>query len=415
MRFNPLIKNLSICIKNTGVISIYSVNTAFIVFGIVLISLILIWKVSSNRARRKFNSERNQYLRTKNIRLNVISETVWVTRGQGVHTAFLDSIDLLSGTPNLSLSVNGDGPGNIFHSHTYGLYYFWRGRNYKGRRILTAHVIPDSSKGALPFSKFLMPLTTWYLKKVYSYADVIIAISPTVEQTIRDLGVTSRIVRINNPVLTDKWQRTPENRRKGREKLNIRDDEQLVIGVGQLQQRKGVEDFIDVAAAISNARFAWIGGRPWGAFTEGINRINKRIDNAPGNICFTGLLEIKEMAEMYAAADLFLFPSYQENCPLAPLEAAAAGLPVIFRDIKEYTKLYSHPYLKAKNTAGFVKMAESLLNNQEYRISATEISCKLLQEFDRDNIKQQLLELYHRTLERHFNLQVAEIVVPSYD
>jgi glycosyltransferase involved in cell wall biosynthesis len=41
------------------------------------------------------------------------------------------------------------------------------------------------------------------------------------------------------------------------------------------------------------------------------------------------MLELEDMPLVYAAADVLLFPSYQENCPLAPLEAAACGLPVV--------------------------------------------------------------------------------------
>ncbi|MDR3696787.1 glycosyltransferase family 4 protein [Mucilaginibacter sp.] len=384
--------------------TVISGNLLLWIIGLALLPAVLLWIYLAAKKRRKFITERDHYLKTGEICLNMVSETVWITRGQGVHTAFLESMALLTATPKLTIKVNGHGTGNLFHSHTYGLYYFWRGRNYKGRRILTAHVIPDSSKGAIPFSKYLMPVTTWYLKKAYSYADVIIAISPTVERTLKNLGVNSKIVRINNPVLTSNWKRTPENRLKGREKLGITNGETLVIGVGQLQQRKGVEDFMDIATAIVNSRFAWIGGRPWGVFTEGINRINKRIDDAPANITFTGLLDIREMSEMYAAADIFLFPSYQENSPLAPMEAAASGLPVIFRDIKEYESLYNHPYLKAATTAEFISITENLIADQQYYQSAVTMSYNLLKEFDKEKIKGDVLALYRQTLEDYFKL-----------
>lgn len=169
--------------------------------------------------------------------------------------------------------------------------------------------------------------------------------------------------------------------------LGIKDNEQVVIGVGQIQQRKGIEDFIDIAAMFPEIKFVWAGGRPWGMFTEGIARINKKIKNAGDNLIFTGLLDISDMPVIYAAADIFLFPSYQENCPLAPLEAAAAGLPVIFRDLAEYQSLYAVPYLKASDNEGFAKIIYSLLTDGQYQQDALTISKNLLSDFDKNGIK----------------------------
>ena len=44
---------------------------------------------------------------------------------------------------------------------------------------------------------------------------------------------------------------------------------------------------------------------------------------------FTGRIGYEETARYYAAADLFVFPSFFEAMPVPPIEAMAAGLPVI--------------------------------------------------------------------------------------
>jgi 1,2-diacylglycerol-3-alpha-glucose alpha-1,2-galactosyltransferase len=264
------------------------------------------------------------------LKVHVVSETAFVMQGQGVHTAFVEHVELLREKSDIQVVINQEGWGDLMHCHTYGPYYFWKGRKYKGRRIHTAHVIPDSIKGSLPMWKHLAPLANWFFKRVFSYADVVIALSPMVEEAILKLGVKSKIVKIYNPVLISKWKRTEENRQKGRELLKLSGDKKVILGVGQLQSRKGVEDFLDVAEAMPEAEFVWVGGRPFGKLTEGIQRINNRIKTASPHIHFPGLFDLADMPAIYAAADVLLFTSYQENCPLAPLEAAASGMPVVY-------------------------------------------------------------------------------------
>jgi len=338
------------------------------------------------------------------MKIHVVSETQYMVKGNGVHTAFIDHTELLKSKNDIEVLINNEGRGDVFHSHTYGPYYFFKGLGYKHRRVHTVHVIPDSIKGSLPMWPLFMPFIKWYLKQVYSYAEVCIAISPMVEEAIKQTGAKTEIVRIFNPINIEKWKRTPENRKKGREMLGLSDDEFVVIGVGQLQARKGVEDFMDVAAAIPNAKFVWAGGRPFKAMTEGVARIDARIKSAPGNIQFTGMLDLELMPMIYAAADAMLFTSYQENCPLAPIEAAAAGMPVVFRNIAEYKALYDSYYLSANTTEQFIEITEQLMADKVFYRNGVTLSRQLITQFDKDRVRQKLLSLYERLNARIPNL-----------
>jgi len=332
------------------------------------------------------------------MKIHVISETPFVMKATGVHTAFLDHIELLKEKSDIEVVVNEEGEGDVFHGHTYGLYYLWKGRKYKGRRVFTAHVIPDSIKGSLPFWRLFMPFIRMGLKLVYSYADVCIAISPMVEKAIIETGAKTRIVKIYNPVHVDTWKRTAENRKKGRQILGIAEDEFVVIGVGQLIGRKGVEDFLDIAEAISGVKFIWAGGRPFGGLTEGIRRIDERFRNSGENVISTGNIDLENMPMIYAAADLMLFPSYQENCPLAPIEAAACGMPVIYRDLEEYQSLYNYPYLKADCTERFIALTKRMIEDRNYYKEGLRLSEQLLIQFDKDIIREKLIGVYQGLL-----------------
>jgi 1,2-diacylglycerol-3-alpha-glucose alpha-1,2-galactosyltransferase len=232
------------------------------------------------------------------------------------------------------------------------------------------------------------------LKIVYSYADGCSAISPMVERAIVESGAHTKIVNIYNPVHTEIWKRSEEKRKRGRKMLGLTENEFVVLGVGQLTGRKGVDDFLDVAAAIPQVKFVWAGGRPFGALTEGIKRINVRFANAGSNIISAGQIDLEDMPLIYSAADLMLFPSYQENCPLAPIEAAACGMPVIFRDIEEYRTLYRNYYLKAGNTEEFISMTRQMITAREFYNMGIILSEQLITQFDKDIIRGKLIAVY---------------------
>jgi 1,2-diacylglycerol-3-alpha-glucose alpha-1,2-galactosyltransferase len=332
------------------------------------------------------------------MKIRVIYETSY--KGNGVYTSFVDYVSLMQqkGNEDIQLLINDEkGDADLLHSHTYSPYYFLKGWRHKKRRVLTVHVIPDSIKGSLPMSKWMLPIVRWYFKQVYSYADVCIAIAPHVKDAIEALGSKTKIVTIYNPIFVEKWQRTDEKRKRGRALLKLDENAFLVLGVGQLQARKGVEDFIDIAAQIPEAQFCWVGGRPL-KMTEGKNRIDSHIEQAPDNIHFTGMFSLEEMPLVYAAADLMLFPSYQENCPLAPLEAASSGIPVIFRNLSEYALLYENPYLKADSTEEFVNMTKEIIHSPELYQQGVLISQQLIKQFEKEMVRQKLLALYHDLL-----------------
>ncbi len=334
------------------------------------------------------------------MKLNIVSETSFGIKANGVHTAFVDHLYLLGNVNGVDVYENSAEKCDIMHSHTYGPYYFLKGHRYIGRRVFTVHVIPASLKGTFPFAKHILPLVKWYLRQVYNYADVCVSISPMVSQALRDLNIKSKIVEINNPINLDKWKFDKSKREIGRKLLNIDPHEKIVMCVGQVQGRKGIEDFIDIAALCPDKKFVWVGGRPFGIVSEGLTRINNKIKNAGPNIIFAGMHNLDTMPSLYAAADIFIFTSYQENCPLAPLEAAASGLPVVFRDLEEYRLLYEHAFISASDNIGFANWINLLCSNEIEYASAKMLSKNILIQFDKSMIKEKFIRMYKELIEQ---------------
>jgi len=332
-------------------------------------------------------------------------------QGEGVNTAFVECAELLQERKDVEVLINGQGHGDVMHSHTYGPYFFLKGLFYPKRKVLTVHVIPDSIKGSLPFARQLMPFVRWYFRQVYSFADVLIAISPMVEESIRELGVTTRIVQMANPLQREKWQRTEALRKKGREILNVKDGEFCVLDVGQLQQRKGPEDFIEIGKKLPHIQFRWIGGRPFGAMTEGIKQLDKKIAEAPSNIKFAGLFSLEEMPALYAAADAFIFLSHQENSPLAPIEAAASGMPVMYRDLREYRLLYKNEFYKGTTHEDFVQWIAKLASDKTFYNQGLAVSKQLITQFEKYHIRTKLISLYKDMNEKAQSARLKRLTV----
>ena len=61
-----------------------------------------------------------------------------------------------------------------------------------------------------------------------------------------------------------------------------------------------------------------------------------------GNIWATGPIPHDKLVTYYQAADVFLFPSITENCPLVVLEAMACGLPVVAFNVGGVPELIGH-------------------------------------------------------------------------
>lgn len=119
-------------------------------------------------------------------------------------------------------------------------------------------------------------------------------------------------------------------RAKARQQFGIKEHEVLLLSVGELSIRKNHKVILDALSRIGapNIRYliAGIGGQG-----EAL-RVDAAARGLSDRVALPGYLP--DVWTLYAAADVFVFPSLQEGLPVALIEAAAAGLPCVVSDIR---------------------------------------------------------------------------------
>jgi glycosyltransferase involved in cell wall biosynthesis len=112
-----------------------------------------------------------------------------------------------------------------------------------------------------------------------------------------------------------------------RNELGIGLDERVAGLVARFHESKGqresVEAFSDCAERFPRSRLLLVGDGPLRAELE------QRVASLglSGRVIFTG--NRRDVPALLSAMDIFVHPSYEDPCPLAVLEAQAAGLPVV--------------------------------------------------------------------------------------
>lgn len=74
-----------------------------------------------------------------------------------------------------------------------------------------------------------------------------------------------------------------------------------------------------------------------------IIKIGGGVKSRTGNVMETGYISDKtELADYYASADIFFYPTLADNCPLVVLEALSCGTPVVSYDTGGVSELVAH-------------------------------------------------------------------------
>ncbi|MBP2145521.1 glycosyltransferase involved in cell wall biosynthesis [Methanofollis sp. W23] len=235
---------------------------------------------------------------------------------------------------------------DLVHYHTFGPLALAHKQIGSAVSVLTAHSTPRLNAGNLTFSDSVNRL----YPGIYQSFDHIITVSPCCEEEVHTFAPDVPTTLIPNGVDRERFRPDAGKRAGFREAYGIGEDEQVVLTVAQQTPRKGIFDFFALAREHPDTRFVWVGGYPYGKFSKSRSQIEDEKRRCGENILFTGFVD--DIAAAYCGADLFFMPSFAETFGLVILEALASGLPVVARNIPEFTGLFKDAVLYFDDLAG---------------------------------------------------------------
>ncbi len=331
------------------------------------------------------------------IRINMLSNADSVD-GQGVGSAYLEQVSLIRDELNdyFDVVVNDSKAADIIHCHTILPEYLIKMKRNKGVNVAYVHFLPDTLDGSIRLPKSAFGIFKKYVTYFYNTADHLVVVNPIFIDDLERFGIDrNKISYIPNYVSKEAFYcQDSETIHNTKAKYHINQDDFTVLGVGQVQTRKGVKDFVEVAKMLPEITFVWAGGFSFGKMTDGYDELKEIYENPPANVKFIGIVKREQMNDIYNMADVLFMPSYNELFPMAILEAINSQKPLLLRDLELYKDILFQKYIAESSNEGFAKKLLELKNNSETYLKYSQFSKEISTYYSKEHVKEMWKEFY---------------------
>ncbi|MGM0123307.1 1,2-diacylglycerol-3-alpha-glucose alpha-1,2-galactosyltransferase [Enterococcus sp. AZ194] len=320
-------------------------------------------------------------------------------KGQGVGSAYIELLAMLKKyfSKEFSIEINTCKAADISHYHTVDfLYYLSTFLWNRGVKLGYVHFLPETLEGSIKLIPFVQQIFNWYVLSFYKRMDHLVVVNPSFIEKLVALGVSEEKITYIPNFVSPKvfYEATEETKTKWREEENLLPEDFVVLGVGQIQQRKGIDDFVQLAIQNPEVQFIWAGGFSFGKITDGYQKYQKIYENPPKNLRFTGIVEREEIVKYYNMADLFLLPSYNELFPMSILEAFSCGTPVMLRNLELYDSILKETFITADDITEMQEKLTHLVKSPDELLSFKEKSRAAAKKYSEESCAATWLDFY---------------------
>lgn len=291
--------------------------------------------------------------------------------------------------------IIGDNEYEIIHCHTPigGVIGRLAGRNARNRGtkiIYTAHGF-HFYKGAPLINWLVYYPVEWWLAR---YTDILITINE--EDFKRANTFQCRNIEYVPGVGVDNklFNNIDEDWKEKRESIGIKDNDFMILSVGELNKNKNHQVIIKAISRLKNKEIKYV--------ICGQGSLEKKLKdlvvecNLQAQVIFLGFRN--DIPELLNAADLFAFPSYREGLSLSLMEAMASGLPCVVSKIRGNVDLIKNNQggylIEANDIAGFQKGIDLLFNDDKKRKDYSLFNKEYIKSYSRLNVKEKMKQIY---------------------
>ncbi len=221
---------------------------------------------------------------------------------------------------------------DIIHLHNYRSYQNIIIRSF-AKRYGIPYVLQAHGSVLLLFEKkTLKKLYDFFWgNKILNDAAKLIAVSTIEKEQYLKMGIPeNKIVTIENGIDISKYTTLPQQG-KFRERYGIEPEKKIILYLGRLHKRKGIDFLVDGFSKITDQNVLLVIVGPDDGYREGlIQRIQS--SGLVEKVLMVGQVSEQEKIEAYVDADVLVYPGRLEIFGLVPFEAIMCGTPVIVAD-----------------------------------------------------------------------------------
>lgn len=299
----------------------------------------------------------------------------------------------------IEYTLNASDDYDIVHINFYGpkSYLLAKKAKKQGKKVVYhAHSTEEDFRNSFIGSNLVAPLFKKWLIKCYSLGDYIITPTPYTKKLLENYGIKKPIVAISNGIDLNLFKPNKDLAKKFREYFNFKEKDKVIISCGIYVERKGIPDFVELAKRLPEYKFVWFGYSPLKFSTK---KIKEAVNTKLPNLYFPGYVDIDILKGGYSGADLFVFPTFEENEGIPIMEAAASKIDSITRNIPVFEGwlVDGKNIYMANNVDEFEDKIKKILNKE--LPSLKDEAYKMAESREIKKVGKELIDVYRKVLE----------------